>query len=60
MKGTIRPYQVMAEEYLCKKSIPVFRNIASAFADDIISVVDLDLKKDNPTVIVDQIRNTYE
>ena len=59
MKGILRPYQVIAEEYLCMEGIPVFRNIASAYADDIISVKYLDLTKDDPKVIINQILDTY-
>jgi len=43
LKGMIRPYQYKAEKFLTKKGNPVFRNIASAYADDITSVVDIDL-----------------
>ena len=35
-KEAIRPYQTEAERYLTEKGTPVYRNIASAYADDII------------------------
>ena len=54
-KGTIRSYQIKADKNLTKEGTPVYRNIASAYADDIISVIDLDLTKDNPKAIVDEI-----
>ena len=37
----------------------IFRNIASAYADDIISVVKLDLKVEDPKHIFDEVGEIY-
>ena len=52
---TGRPYQLMAEKFLTKKGIPTYGNIASAFADDVISVVKLDLRNNDWKLMIDKI-----
>ena len=43
----VRPDQLIAEQFLTKKGIPIYMNIVSAFADNVISVVNLYLRNDD-------------
>ena len=55
----VRPYQLTVEKFFTKQGIPIYRNIASAYADDIISVVKLDLRHDDPKLIIDKKLEIY-
>ena len=51
----MRPYKLTVEKCLTKQEIPIYRNIVSAYKDDTISVVKLDLRHDDPKLIIDEI-----
>ena len=56
---TIKLYQIKVEKFLTDKGIPIYRNILSAYADDVISVVNLDLTKDDPRMVIDEFLDFY-
>ena len=56
----VRPNLLAFEKFLTGIGTPIHRNIASAYADDIISVVKLDLRLYDPKLIIDKIKETYK
>ena len=52
---TIKPYQLNVEKLLTDKRTPIYRHIALAYADDVISVVNLDVTTDYPKMVIDEI-----
>ena len=55
----VRPYQTTVEKYPTSRGKLIYRNIASAYTDDIISLVKLDLNIDDPRFVIDEILDTY-
>ena len=48
-------YQLEAEKFLTQKGSPILRNIASAYADDVISVIRIDMENYIVTMMIGKI-----
>ena len=51
--------KIKAEKFLTIEGFPVFRNISSAYAEDIFSAVSLNLQRDDPKLIIIEILGIY-
>ena len=59
LHNEVKPYQLYAQTLLKSQGVLSYNNIASSFADDVITAVYLDLKQNNNQSAIESILNTY-